>query len=117
MRGPHLVTALPDDLSGLTTELFTALHRLAMLLGDPVDAQHRLLMVKNPLMVSILVTTLPDQLRMVVSRLPGAFVYGQAAMVLLTEDAHNYVIIETTIDRSELEAIASVAARLGPDDP
>lgn len=115
MRGPYLITALPDDLSGLTTELFTALHRLAMRLGDPVDAQHRLLMVKDPLLVSILVTTLPDQLRMVVSRLPGTFVYGTAAMILLTEDAHNYVILETTIDHAELETIAAIGAKLPPD--
>jgi len=71
MRGPYLVTALPDDLSGITTELVAALHRAALTHGQPAGAQHRLLMAKTPLLVSILATTLPDQMRLAITRFPA----------------------------------------------
>ncbi|HTK59997.1 MAG TPA: hypothetical protein VL283_02225 [Candidatus Baltobacteraceae bacterium] len=115
MRGPYLVTALPDDLSGFTTELFTALHRLALACGDLINPEHRLLMVKNPLLVSVLATTLPDQLRMTVSRLPGALFESDAILIFLTEDGHNYVLLDGTIAFEELAGLAAAAAPLDRD--
>ena len=112
MRGPFLITALPPDLSSLTTETFTVLHRLAMLCGKLINPEHRLLVVKNALQVSILATTLPDQLRMTVSRQPGALFESTAVMIFLTEDAHNYVLLDGELDPAELIAIAAIAPHL-----
>jgi|GEM_PF-3584593 len=114
MRGPYVITALPDDLSGLTTELAVALHRAALAYGRQVDPQQKLLMVKTPLLVCVLATTLPDQMRMSVSRLPGAIMREHAALIFLTADGHNYMVLDGTIDVAELVAIA---ADLGSDDP
>ncbi len=107
MRGPYVVTALPDDLSGITTELAAALHHAAMVHGHQVNAQHKLLIAKTPLQVCVLATTLPDQLRMTVSRLPGALIADAAALIFLTADGHNYVLLDTAIDVTELVAIAA----------
>jgi hypothetical protein len=112
MRGPILITALPEDLSSLTTETFTVLHRLAMLCGRLINPEHRLLVVKDALQVSILATTLPDQLRMTISRMPGMLFESDAVMILLTEDGHNYVLLDGTIDPAELLAIAAIAPHL-----
>ncbi|HJV33086.1 MAG TPA: hypothetical protein VJ694_03600 [Patescibacteria group bacterium] len=114
MRGPHLVTALPDDLSGLTTELFVALHRAALDHGTQVNAQHKLLMAKTPLLVCVLATTLPDQMRMTVSRLPGVLVADQAILIFLTADGHNYVLLDGSIDLAELVAVAATFGAAGP---
>ncbi len=114
MRGPFVVTALPDDLSGFTTELLVGLHRAAMAHGHLINPEHRLLMVKTPLLVCVLATTLPDQLRMTVSRLPGALMADQAVLIFLTEDGHNYALLDGSIDATEL---AAIAADLGSDDP
>lgn len=114
MRGPLIVTALPADLSGITIELAVGLHRAAMARGHPVDSQHRLLVVKTPLKVCVLATTLPDQMRMTVSRLPGAIVLDQAVMIFLTADGHNYLLLDATID---IEELAAIAAQLGSEAP
>ena len=114
MRGPYLVTALPDDLSGLTTELAASLHRAAMIHGQPIGTHHKILMVKTPQLVCVLVTTAPDQMQVAVTRLPGTIVPDQAIMIYLTADSWNYMILETGIDLSELFAIG---AELGADDP
>lgn len=107
MRGPYLVTALPDDLSGITTELAAALHRAALDHGQPAGPQHMLLMAKTPLLVCVLATALPDQMRLAVTRFPGMVMADQAVMILLTADAHNYLILDVTIDVAELVAVAA----------
>ena len=114
MRGPYLVTALPDDLSGITTELVVGLHRAALTHGRQVDPRQKLLTVRTPLAVCILVTTLRDQMRLTVSRLPGAIVRDHAVLVFLTADGHNYMLLDGTIGIDELVAIA---AQLGSDGP
>jgi len=114
MRGPYVITALPDDLSGLTTELAAALYRAAMTHGSQINPEHKLLMVKTPMMVCVLATTLPDQLRMTVSRLPGVLMADSATLVFLTSEGHNYMILDGDIDIAELVAIA---ADLGAQDP
>lgn len=112
MRGPYVVTALPDDLSGITTELIVGLHRAAMTRGHLINPEHRLLMVKTPLLVCILVTTLPDQMRLTVSRVPGALYADKAVVIFLTDEGHNYMLLDGAIDVAELVA---VAADLGSD--
>lgn len=105
MRGPYLITALPADLSGLDTELVAALHRLTMARGRQINPQHKLMMVKTPLLVCVLATTLPDQMRMTVSRVPGALPHDDAALIFITADGHNYLLLETTIDVEEMKSI------------
>ena len=114
MRGPYVVTALPDDLSGITTELAAALHRAAMRHGRAIGAHHKLMMVKTPLLVCVLVTTADDQMQVAVTRTPGTIAPDQAVMIFLTADGWNYMILDGTIDIAELVAIA---ADLGSDDP
>ena len=112
MRGPYVVTALPDDLSGITTELIVALHRAAMARGRLINPEHRLLMVKTPLLVCVLATTLPDQMRLAVSRVPGALLADEAILIFLTDEGHNYMLLDGAIDVAELVAIAG---ELGSD--
>lgn len=114
MRGPYLVTALPADLSGITTELVVGLHRAAMSRGTLINPEHRLLAVKTPLTVCVLATTLPDQMRLTVSRIPGALFADAAALIFLTADGHNYMLLETSIDVTELAAIAAAYGSDGP---
>lgn len=112
MRGPYVVTALPDDLSGITTEIIVGLHRAAMAHGRLINPEHKLLMVKTPLLVCVLVTTLPDQMRLTVSRVPGVLFADQAVLIFLTDEGHNYMLLDGGIDVAELVAIA---ADLGQD--
>jgi hypothetical protein len=105
MRGPYLITALPEDLSGLETELVAALHQLTLAQGRQANPQHKLLMVTTPHPVSLLATTLPDHLRISISRLPGAMSYDHAVLVFLTADGHNYLIFDDEIGVEELKAI------------
>jgi hypothetical protein len=114
MRGPYVITALEDDLSAITTEVVAGLHRAALRLGRQVDPRQKLLTVKTPLQVCILATTLPDQMRLTVSRLPGAIYAEQAVLIFITADGHNYMLLDAAIDVDELVAIA---AQLGTDDP
>ena len=105
MRGPYLITALPEDLSGLDTELVAALHRLTLSHGRQVNPQHKMLTVQTPQIVSLLATTLPDQLRMCVSRMPGALSSDQAVLIFVTADGNNYLLFDGSIDIEELKAI------------
>lgn len=105
MRGPLLITALPEDLSGLEIELVLALHRLTLKLGRDNAKLHKLLVVKTPQPVSVLISTLPDHVRMSVSRVPGQMPYDDTALIFITADGHNYLLLETTIAVAELQAI------------
>lgn len=105
MRGPFLITALPEGLTGLDTELVAALHRLTLTLGRRTDPQHKMLTVTTPFVVSLLATTLPDQLRMCVSRTPGALAYDKAVLIFITADSYNYLLFDDTIEVDELKSI------------
>lgn len=106
MRGPYLITALPEDLFGLETELFAALHGIALAQGRPAGPLQKIACFKTPLLVCVLATTLPDQMRMTISRMPGALFDADAVMIFLTADGHNYVLFDASIDAEELRAIA-----------
>lgn len=113
MRGRHLITALPEELQYVTTELVVALHRAALKHGDVVDKDRRRLTVRTPLQVCILATNAADQMQLSVSRNPETLLMDQAEMIFITDDGHNFMVLDVTIAPEELTVIA---AMLGSDD-
>lgn len=108
MRGPYLITALPEDLSGLDTELIAELHRIVLARGRRLPGDLACLAAMTPEPVFIAASTRPDHLRLNIRRQQAQVVDGRSlAMIFLTADGINYVLLLMDVRVEELRSIVN----------
>jgi hypothetical protein len=95
--GPFLITALPEEFAGLTTEIVAELKELVLKTGDvyPQESLCRRSWARP--MVSVSVSTKPDHLRMMIGRFPGVVIGSDLAVIFLTEESNNYLVWDRNV--------------------
>lgn len=100
--GPFLITALPEEFAGLTTEIVAELKDLVMRTGEARPQESLCRRSWDTPMVSVSVSTRPDHLRMMVGRFPGVVIGSDLAVIFLTEEGNNYVVWDRNVSVDDL---------------
>ena len=95
--GPFLITALPEEFAGLTTEIVAELKDLVMRTGDVYPQESLCRRSWASPMVSVSASTMPDHLRMMIGRFPGVIVGPDIAVIFLTEEGNDYVVWDRNV--------------------